>query len=155
MSATSTLPASKPATVLGFDYGTKKIGVATGQAITNSATPIAPIKATDGVPNWAEIEKLLKEWQPNALIVGLPTHMDGTATDITKRAQKFANRLNGRFNLPTYVCDERLTTYDAQTQWADLAEIYGWPKHFIDNHWIDSLAAALIIQTWFQEFESD
>lgn len=155
MSARSDLPEKPPSTVMGFDYGVKKIGVATGQAITSTATPIAPIAAKDGIPNWSEIEQLLKEWQPDALVVGLPTHMDGTPTEITKRAQKFANRLHGRFNLPTYTSDERLTTYEAKANWSELAEVHGWPKHFVDNHWIDSLAAALIIKTWLQQIEGD
>ena len=83
--------------IMGFDYGTKSIGVAIGQELTGTAQPLRSLKANDGIPNWDEIEKLLKEWQPDLLIVGLPLNMDGTDQEITLRARKFGNRLHGRF----------------------------------------------------------
>ena len=67
-----------PQTVLGFDYGTKSIGIAIGQAITGSANPLMSIKAVDGIPNWDDIGKLIQEWQPDLVVVGLPLNMDGT-----------------------------------------------------------------------------
>ena len=86
--------------IMGFDYGTKSIGVAIGQELTGSARPLRSLKANDGIPNWEEIEKLIKEWQPDLLIVGLPLNMDGTDQEITVRARKFGNRLHGRFGKP-------------------------------------------------------
>ena len=85
-------------TLLAFDFGTKSIGVAVGQRITGTARPLPAIKAQDGTPDWNIIERLLKEWQPDEIIVGLPLNMDGTEQPLTARARKFANRIHGRLN---------------------------------------------------------
>ena len=100
--------------LLGFDYGTRSIGVAVGQMITGQARELCNLKAENGIPKWEEIEKLIKEWQPDAMVVGMPLNMDGTPSEFCARAQKFANRLNGRFNLPVFTHDERLTTFEAK-----------------------------------------
>lgn len=86
-------------TLLAFDFGTKSIGVAVGQRITGTARPLPAIKAQDGTPDWNIIERLLKEWQPDEIIVGLPLNMDGTEQPLTARARKFANRIHGRFGV--------------------------------------------------------
>ncbi|HBT7181679.1 TPA: Holliday junction resolvase RuvX, partial [Klebsiella pneumoniae] len=86
-------------TFLGFDFGTKSIGVAVGQRITATARPLPALKAQDGKPDWNVIEKLLKEWQPEAVIVGLPLNMDGTEQPLTARARNFANKIHGRFGV--------------------------------------------------------
>lgn len=100
--------------ILGFDYGTKQIGVAVGQVITGQARELCTLKAQNGVPDWNQVEALIKEWKPDAVVVGLPLNMDGTPSDMCLRAEKFARRLNGRFNLPFYTHDERLTTFEAK-----------------------------------------
>ena len=105
-----------PQLLLGFDFGTKQIGVAVGQIITQQARELCNLKARDGIPNWEQIEALIKEWQPDALVVGLPLNMDGSPSDMCVRAEKFARRLNGRFNLPVHTHDERLTTFEAKGQ---------------------------------------
>ena len=84
-------------TLLGFDFGTKSIGVAVGQQLTGTARALAALKAQDGIPDWNLIGKLLKEWQPDYVVVGLPLNMDGTEQPLTDRARKFANRIHGRF----------------------------------------------------------
>ena len=101
-------------TVIAFDYGIKSIGVAVGQSITGTASPLAALKAADGIPNWELIQSTIDEWQPDALLVGLPLNMDGTEQEITQRAKKFANRLNGRFQKQVFTYDERLSTADAK-----------------------------------------
>ena len=101
-------------TLLGFDFGTKSIGVATGQMITATAQPIAAIKANDGIPDWSVVGKVIEEWKPDLVVVGLPLNMDGTKQPITQRAKKFANRLNGRFGVKIAMQDERLTTASAK-----------------------------------------
>lgn len=99
--------------LLGFDYGTRQIGVAVGQMITGQARELCVLKAQNGVPDWQQIEALLKEWQPDALVVGVPFHPDGAPHENTGRAQKFARQLRGRFGLPVYEVDERYSTTEA------------------------------------------
>ena len=100
-------------TFLGFDFGTKSIGVAVGQRITATARPLPALKAQDGKPDWNIIEKLLKEWQPEAVIVGLPLNMDGTEQPLTARARNFANKIHNRYNEANHLHEERLSTVEA------------------------------------------
>jgi putative Holliday junction resolvase len=131
-------------TIIAFDFGTKSIGCAVGQSITGTAQSLTSFKAQDGIPNWDEIEKVLKEWQPDLLVVGLPLNMDGTEQPLTQRAKKFANRLNGRFNLPVALQDERLTTTEAR------AEIFSRGGYrALDKGKVDSISACLILESWF------
>lgn len=130
--------------VIGFDFGTQSIGVAIGNPITGSATPLSALKARDGVPNWDILEQVIKEWQPQRLIVGLPLNMDGSEQPITQRARKFGNRLHGRFGLPVDFQDERLTTVDAR---ADLFEHGGYKA--LQKGAIDSGSAVVIIESWY------
>jgi putative Holliday junction resolvase len=123
--------------VMGFDFGTKKIGVAVGQGLTGSATPIAIIPARDGIPVWADIEALIKHWQPRLLVVGLPLNMDDSMGPIAIRAEKFARRLTGRFNLPHQTVDERLSSYEARLRSDRRGNI-------------DAIAAQLILETYFR-----
>jgi putative Holliday junction resolvase len=134
---------SAPRLLLGFDYGTRQIGVAVGQAITGQARELCILKARDGVPDWQQIEALLREWQPDALVVGLPLNMDGSPSDMSARAEKFARRLNGRFNLPVYTHDERLTTYEAKGERLRQGQSDGYRERPVD-----ALAAALLLEGW-------
>ncbi|GGC95889.1 Holliday junction resolvase RuvX [Halopseudomonas salina] len=129
---------------MGFDYGTRQIGVAVGQSLTCRAEPIAVLRARDGVPDWSQIERLISEWKPDTLVVGLPLNMDGTPSEMSARAQKFARRLHGRFNLPVDCIDERLTTFEAKQSLRDSGRT---PASYRDNP-VDSLAAALLLETW-------
>lgn len=132
-------------TLFGFDYGTKSIGVAIGQEITGTARPLLALKANDGVPNWEQIETLLKEWQPDLLVIGLPLNMDGTEQDISRRARKFANRLHGRFGLPVELQDERLTTTDARARLFDAGGYKALGKDAVD-----AVSAQLILESWME-----
>lgn len=134
----------KISTVLGFDFGMKRIGVAVGQSITETATPLPLLPAQDGAPNWVDVKAVLEEWKPQLLLVGLPVHMDGTEQLLTKAAKRFGNRLNGRFNLPVEWVDERLTSYEAE-QMVDTFDIKLDGRHLN----IDSLSAKLIVEQWF------
>ncbi|WP_153914040.1 Holliday junction resolvase RuvX [Shewanella sp. TC10] len=137
-------------TVLGFDFGTKSIGVAVGQEITASAAPVCAIKANDGIPNWDEVEAVIKEWQPDLVVVGLPLNMDGTEQEMTQRARKFANRLSGRFGVKVATQDERLTTTDAK---ARLFELGGYKK--LTKGQVDAVSAVLIIESYFENQFAD
>ncbi|MEK1906664.1 MAG: Holliday junction resolvase RuvX [Pseudomonas sp.] len=142
---------SKPLRLLlGFDYGTKQIGVAVGQVITGQARELCVLKAQNGVPDWQKVEALFKEWQPDAIVVGLPLNMDGTKSEMSDRAEKFARRLNGRFNLPVHTHDERLTTFEAKGE--RLAQ--GQRGGYRDNP-VDALAAALLLEGWLADNPSE
>lgn len=132
--------------VLGFDFGTKKTGVATGQSITATAAPLAPLAMRDGIPDWLVIERLLKEWQPQALLVGLPLNMDDTESELSHLARKFARRLHGRFNMPVFMVDERLTSRAAREL---LAEIGDRRKGKLPS--LDSTAAVLMVESWLAQ----
>ncbi len=141
------LPAElSPKIVLGFDFGLKNIGVAVGQSITATATPIATLKAQDGAPQWLQIQTLIDEWRPAILLVGLPIHMDGKEQAMTQAARRFGNRLNGRFNVPVQWVDERLTSYEAENRMSDVK----YSAHTAKLS-IDSLSAQLIVEQWFEQ----
>lgn len=142
---TDNMISKAPQSLLGFDFGTKSIGVATGQMITATAQPINAIKANDGIPNWDIVEKVIKEWQPDLVVVGLPLNMDGSEQPITQRAKKFANRLNGRFGVKTALQDERLTTASAKEF---IFERGGFKA--LDKGKVDSVSAALILESWME-----
>ena len=130
-------------TYLAFDFGTKSIGVAVGQTITGTAQPLAAIKATDGIPNWDTITALHAQWQPTAMLVGLPLNMDGTEQEMTLRARKFGRRISARCKSQVFEVDERLTTTDAK---ARLFELGGYKKLSKDK--IDSVSACVIFEAW-------
>ncbi|WP_199257281.1 Holliday junction resolvase RuvX [Pantoea sp. BAV 3049] len=132
-------------TLLAFDFGTKSIGVAIGQQLTGTARPLAALKAQDGTPDWSKIEALLKEWQPDRVVVGLPLNMDGTEQPLTARARKFANRLHGRFGVQVDLHDERLSTVEAR---ADLFSRGGFRA--LNKGSVDSLSAVIILESWFE-----
>jgi len=140
MSAT---PEPTPRTVLAFDFGLRRIGVAVGQSVTRTATPLVVLAAQDGAPQWPELTKIIETWGPQALIVGLPVHMDGTEQELTVAARRFGNRLHGRYKLPVFWQDERLTS--AEAEWM-LAEAMRNGARSV--HETDSMAAALILETW-------
>lgn len=129
--------------VLGFDFGLKKIGVAIGQCVTQSANPLTILKANNGVPQWNEISALIDEWCADALIVGLPLNMDGTEQAITKRAKQFGNQLVAQFHLPVFFVDERLTTIAAKDHMH--TTIKGQARFAA----ADSISAKLIVESWF------
>ena len=130
--------------VLGFDFGLKKIGIAIGQGVTQTANPLTIIKATNGMPNWSEIKKFIDEWAVDALIVGLPLNMDGTTQPITKKAKHFGHQLRKQFQLPVYFIDERLTTIAAKDQ------AHSTIKGRARFDAIDSISAQLIVESWFR-----
>jgi len=132
-------------TLLAFDYGTKNIGIAVGQTITSSASSLAPLKAKDGVPNWENIEKIIQEWKPDLVLVGLPLNMDDTESELSARARKFANRLHGRFGVKVELVDERLTSFEAKGEIMNR----GGSRDYKNNP-IDSIAARLILESWFE-----
>lgn len=127
--------------VLGFDFGMKYIGIATGQIVTKTATPLTSIRAKDGIPDWNEVDNLIETWLPSDIIVGLPLNMDGSEQLMTKRARKFANRISNRYkSIKVHFADERLSSWEAKEQ-SD-------PK--VDFKELNAKAAAIILQQWLR-----
>jgi putative Holliday junction resolvase len=133
-------------TILGFDFGMKNIGIAVGQELTRTANPLTAIKARDGIPDWDQIGKLVQEWQPGLLIVGLPLNMDGTEQAMTAAARRFGNRLHGRFNLPVEWQDERLSTYEALDHLGIRSKMDSRQRSDVDQ-----ISAKLILQSWLNQ----
>lgn len=128
-------PPSPPQSFLSFDFGTRRVGVASGNRITGTASPLTTV-AAEGEARFEAIGRLLREWQPDALVVGVPCHPDGAPHDNTRRAQRFARQLSGRFGLPVHEVDERYTTTEALSLGAADA---------------DAAAAALILEQYLRE----
>ena len=132
-------------TLLGFDFGTKRIGIAIAQEVTGTANPLTTVTAIKHKPDWDSISKIIKEWQPDLLIVGLPLHMDGSEQPMTQAARRFSNQLNGRYQIPVALMDERLTSNEAESI---LNEQSGSGSLFQDKAQIDMISAQLILQSW-------
>jgi len=135
-------------TLLGFDYGTKRIGVAVGQELTGTANALSTLNARNGQPDWPAIAALIDQWQPDALVVGLPLNMDGTEHELTVAARRFGERLRGRYNLPVFYCDERLSSIAAEEALADS----DLPRHKRrQRERVDQVAARIILQAWLEQ----
>lgn len=133
-------------TVLGFDYGTRRIGVATGQTITASATPLTTLNSINQKPDWSAIGQLIEQWKPDALIVGLPTYLDGRHSEMTEKALKFSRQLEGRYNLTVYTVNESLSSFEAEQEIQQHKKIGQHNKQEIDK-----MAAAIIVQSWLEQ----
>lgn len=132
--------------LLCFDYGTRRIGVAVGQPLTGTASPLAAIAAHDGVPEWDAIQRLIEEWRPAAIVAGIPYNMDGSRQEMTDRAERFARQLHGRFHLPVHAVDERLSSHEAEDR-LRTARREG-RRGRIAKPEIDSAAACVQLETW-------
>jgi putative Holliday junction resolvase len=129
--------------VIGFDFGLKRIGIATGQTITGTASPLITLQAVNQRPDWENIATQIRQWKPDALVVGIPCQPDGGEGDITRAARNFSRKLEQRFNLPVYTIDESLSSYEAEEQLKQDIKI---AKH--NKHEIDKMSAAIIVQSW-------
>lgn len=131
-------------TVLCFDFGEQRIGVAVGEHLLATANPLVTIDNESNEVRFEAISKLVKEWQPKLLIVGLPLSLDGAETSVTQLCKKFARRLNGRFNLPVMLIDERYSSVEA----SDLLNQSGI-KGRAQKEMLDQVAAQTILQSYF------
>jgi putative Holliday junction resolvase len=128
--------------LLGFDYGTRKIGVAVGQTVTGTATPLETLQLINSKPDWERIANLIEEWRPEALVVGLPLDVDDSETDATQSALRFSRQLAGRFHLKVHLADERYSSFEARDRLNHKAK--RWEEY-------DAVAAKLILETWLNE----
>lgn len=138
----------KSRTLLGFDYGLKRIGVAVGQELTATANALTTIRAVDGKPDWEAITRLIQQWQPDAVVVGLPLNMDGSYHDLTYRAKRFGNQLQGRYNLRAHFIDERLSSLEAEG-------LLKTKSRKLQAAEIDKMAARVILESWLAQESVD
>jgi putative Holliday junction resolvase len=129
--------------LLGFDFGLRRIGVAVGLTLTGTASPLTTLISRNEQPDWVAIGRLVAEWQPEALVVGLPYQMDDQEAEVAGRARRFARQLEGRYRLPVHLADERLTTREARRQLGR--------RGTEDRRLVDALAAQLILETWLSD----
>jgi putative Holliday junction resolvase len=139
-------PAAQHATVLAFDFGTRRIGVAVGNTIVRIAHPLTTIAGEANAPRFAAIDALIAQWEPGALVVGLPLCEDGTAQEMTARAERFARQLEGRYGLPVTRADERFTSRAAATTLRE-SGVRARGRLAVK----DEVAAQLILQSWLDE----
>ena len=128
--------------ILGFDYGAKHIGVAVGQTVTRTASPLQTLSMRANKIDWRALEALVRSWQPLMFVVGEPLNMDGTEQAMTAAARRFGRQLQGRFTLPVAYADERLSTVEARRHQAATGTL-GRPDH--------PVAACVILETWLAE----
>ena len=133
---------SQPQLIIAFDFGTQKMGMAVGSSLIESATPLALFPMKDGIPQWDELLKIVKQHQPNLFLVGLPLNMDDSESDLSARSRKFARRLRHQTHIETLMVDERLTTREARHE-LDHYQAQGRAKKIT----ADSIAAALFIES--------
>lgn len=131
-------------TVLAFDFGERRIGVAVGEHLINNANPLTTIDNESNEVRFAAITQLINEWQPKLLVVGLPLSLDGKETDVTQLCKKFARRLNGRFNLPVILIDERYSSAEA-SQLLNESGVRGRAQKAM----LDQVAAQTILRSYF------
>lgn len=136
-------------TVLGFDFGEKRIGIAVGETMLKLAHPLTTIQAEENAVKFAQIAALIQEWRPSLLVVGLPTFLNGEAHELTHLAKKFAQRLEGRFNLPVVMVDERLSSAEAAQSLRE-SGVHGIQQKAM----LDQVAAQTILQSYFDHLST-
>ncbi|GGZ94388.1 Holliday junction resolvase RuvX [Ignatzschineria ureiclastica] len=129
--------------ILGFDYGTKNLGIAVGNTTTNTAQPVEILPVKNNQPQWVMIEQLITDWQPDIFVVGIPYTQDGTETEHLKIIRKFIQRLHGRFGLPVFVVDESNSSLESLQ--------YVKPSKKREKGQLDAIAAAIIIERWLNK----
>jgi len=132
--------------VLGIDYGDKRIGIATGQTITHSATPVTTLLQVNGQPDWQGLQQQIERWRPDVLLVGMPYHTDGSESAMTLKVRSFCHELRQRFPQPVIEINETLSSYEAESLLKAQKKIAQHNKQEIDR-----MAAALIVQSWLDQ----
>ena len=131
---------ASPLTLLAFDYGSRRIGVAVGQSLTCTATPLETLVARRSGPDWEGLGRLVDRWEPQAMVVGLPLNMDGSEQHVTRLARRFGRQLEERFEVPVHLVDERLSTREARSRLACAGRSAAAA---------DPVAAQVILEGWF------
>lgn len=130
--------------IVAFDFGEKRIGVATGQTISRTAEPLTILKVDNGRIDWESISRVINDWQPDALVVGMPTNHEGVQFGIAARVQRFCRQLEGRYNLPVSTVNENLSSVEAENRLQQMGKN-------AEKEGLDAYAAQAILETWFEE----
>lgn len=131
---------------MAFDYGAARTGIAVGETLTGSARPLQTMPCQQGQPDWPALDRLIKEWRPHALVVGLPMALDGSRTPTTRAARRFARSLEERYGLPLFLHDERLSSREAEGRFLN-ARQQGQARRR-QGHQLDAMAASVILESW-------
>lgn len=136
-------------TLLAFDFGLARTGIAIGNTLTRVATPLCVLHSRDEKPDWQSITKVITEWQPKRLIVGMPTYLDGSKSEMTLKTERFCRQLAGRYTLPVETINEQLSSLEAEQRLKQSRQ--RGRKKKINKGEIDQLAAAIILESWMQQ----
>ena len=139
-----------PQVILAFDYGTKRIGVASGDTLTGTARALTTLESKNETPPWPAIDKLIREYQPAQLVVGLPWNMDGTPTLLTDASRAFGAELQARYHKPVALVDERLSSREAEAQLRE-ARASGIKKRRNTHADVDMIAAKILLEQWLRD----
>ena len=131
--------------VMAFDFGTKNIGIAIGQEITNSSQTFYTVRAYQGEPEWAQLDKVVFDWNPKLFIVGDPLNFDGSESDIKEKSDKFSNQIHKKYKIPVTLVDERLTTKEARERIKEAVNMS--LRSSVDIH---QVSAQIILESWFR-----
>lgn len=137
------------ATVIAFDFGLKRTGVAVGNTLTGSASPESTLVSQNEQPDWQSITRLFNEWKPDQLVVGMPTELDGSESPLAQRINRFCNQLNGRYNLPVDQENEQFTSIEAAARLKQLRQT--GRKKRVSKEEVDKIAASIILENWMQK----
>ncbi|AJC49093.1 Holliday junction resolvase RuvX [Allofrancisella guangzhouensis] len=132
-------------TLLAIDYGRARIGLASGQMITKTASPIGTVEAYDGKPNWLELDRIIKRWNPSDIIIGLPLDTNDLDTDITRDARNFAKEIQDRYQKNIHLINEAYSTREARWRLENVK------NKKVSHIKVDALAACVILETWMSE----
>lgn len=135
-------------TILAFDFGLQRTGVAVGNTLTGSASPESTLQSRDEKPDWDGISKLIEEWKPELIVVGMPTELDGSENPLKKRIERFCNQLNGRYNLPVEQENEQFTSIEAAQRLKQLRQ--SGRKQKVKKEEVDKIAASIILENWMK-----
>lgn len=138
-----------PQIILAFDFGTRRIGVASGDTLTGTARALKALQCTPDIP-WSQIDRLIEEYRPQQFVVGVPYNMDGTPTLLTKASRRFAHTLKARYAQPTALVDERQSSREASEQLRD-ARARGLKRRRTTREDIDMIAARILLERWFDD----
>jgi putative pre-16S rRNA nuclease len=138
-----------PQVILAFDYGTKRIGIASGDTLTRTARALTTLERNNNAMPWPTVDKLVREYQPAQLVVGLPWNMDGTPTLLTDASRAFAAELKARYGKPVALVDERLSSREAESQLRD-ARASGLKKRRNTHADVDKIAARILLEQWLE-----